>query len=307
MSTSALPPMMNMWAPAWMGFSPVLANIRDVEFAFDLPPVTLAGQAYSMANRLPIDMDADFLCREIQVVVIAATGAASPSDIRIRLRSGDGRSLNTDFMPAADLNGPMVPPWPLRRGCIVLVDFYNNNASPDVTETVWLILKGWKRNACNDPTEAPQPYLPMYERYLAPKGMDTDDFEYPFTFTSTGAMDLLQQPLQTDYDADFLLSAISGDWNTANNDVATVGNVGLTFYDQDEVPLSLRGQINPWGSPNVGMFRENTLSSGGGRPMGFWPSVWVPRGGVVLVDISFGAAATVRFSLRGQKVYGVCK
>jgi hypothetical protein len=30
-------------------------------------------------------------------------------------------------------------------------------------------------------------------------------------------------------------------------------------------------------------------------------------GGVVQLDISFGAASVVRFSLRGMKVYGVCQ
>ena len=302
----SLPPMSNMWAPAWMGFSPVLANLRDYEFAADLPPIAVAAQAYSLGNRLQIDGDADFLVREIQFAVIAAEAAVlEASDIRVRLRSGDGRMLITDFMPIVDLNGPMVPPWPLRRGSVVLVDYYNANTLG--SQTVWMVLKGWKRNPCNDPTEAPQPYVPMYSRYPAPKTLDTDDFEYPFTFTAAGPIDLLKQPLRTDNDADFLWSAVSGDWNTANNDVATVGNCAMVFYDIDEVPLCTTGVLNPWASGSAGIFRESTLSSGGGRPVGFYPSIFIPRGGIVQVDLSFGGAATVRFSLRGQKIYGVCK
>lgn len=300
-----LPPMGNIWGTPWMGFSPVLANIRDSEFAFDLPPVTIAGQARSMGNTMPIDGDADFLARELQFVVIAATGAASPSDIRVRLRSGDGRMLTTDFVPIVDLNGPLTIPWALRRGQIVLVDYLNNNAAG--TQTVWMVLKGWKRTSCSDPTEAPQNYTPMYSRYAADPSLDVDDFEYPFTFVATAAQELRQVPLRTDNDADFLWSALSGDWNTANNDVAVVGNAGLTFYDQDEVPLNVRGLVNPWSAIGMGIFRECTLSSGGGRPVGFYPSIFIPRGGVALVDISFAAAATVRFSLRGKKIYGVCK
>lgn len=304
-----LAPMGNIYAPEWFGFSSVLANIRDTEFSYDLPAIAVAGQAYSLGNQMQIGGDADFLAREFEFVVIASTagtGTPAPSDIRVRLRSGDGRMLTTDFVPIVDLNGPIAVPWPLRKGSIVLVDYFNANANNTTSETVWMILRGWKRKPCSDPTEAHAPYVPMYQRYAQLPGSDMEDFEYPFTFTSAGAQDLLQQPLQTDNDADFLWSCTVGDFNTANNDVATVGNVGLTFYDTDEVPLSVRSQINPWGSPNVGMFRENILSSGGGRPMPFFPSILIPRGGVVLVDISFAAAATVRFSLRGQKIYGSC-
>lgn len=301
-----LPPMGNIWAPPWMGFSPVLANLRDAEFAFDLPPVAVAAQAYSIGNRLQIDADADFLVREIQLVVIQAEAETLlASDIRVRLRSGDGRMLTTDFMPIVDLNGPMVPPWNLRRGSVVLVDYFNANTLG--SQTVWLVLKGWKRNPCDDPTEAPAPYVPMYQRYPVPQGQDVDDFEYPFTFTQAAAGDLLKQPLQTDNDADFLWSALAGDWNTANNDVATVGDVAMVFYDTDDVPLCIRGVQNPWGSMSAGVFRESTLSSGGGRPAPFHPSIFIPRGGVILLDLSFGGAATVRFSLRGKKIYGVCK
>lgn len=302
----SLPPMGNMYAPAWMGFSPVLANLRDIEFSTDLPPVTVTAQTYSRGNQLQIDGDADFLVREIQFVVIQAEGVSiQPSDIRVRIRSGDGRTLITDYMPIVDLNGPVSVPWPLRRGSLVLVDYFNANTRG--TQTVWMILKGWKRNPCADPTEAAQPYIPMYRRYVQPKSGDVEDFEYPFTFTAAGAVDLLQQPLRTDNDADFLWSGLTGDWNTANNDVATVGEVAMVFYDTDNVPLTVRGLINPWGSGSAGQFRESTLASGGGRPMGFWPSIFIPRGGIVSVDLSFAAAATVRFSLRGQKVYGVCK
>jgi len=145
----------------------------------------------------------------------------------------------------------------------------------------------------------------MYRRYSVPLGqrVKLEDYEYYFTFTSTGIGDLLRIPLQTDNDADFLWRGIQGDWNNLNNDVAAVGDVGLCFRDPTGVALSTTGLLNSWASPNCGQFRESILSSGGGRPAPIFPEILIPRGGVVEVDISFGAAQTVRFSLRGMKIY----
>jgi hypothetical protein len=312
MSFSPFPQFGNMMAPPWCGFSPVLRGVRDVEFELDLPPVTIAGGTvggvYSRGNQLPVDADADFLVREIQFVIVGASGSAPlPSDLRVRIKDGDGRLMTSDFVPILDINGPLVPPWPLRRGAVLIIDFLNLQAAAESSTTVWMLLKGWKRKLCpDDPLEIASPYTPMYSRYLQPDGVnDLEEFEYPFTFTS-GLGDILKTPLQTDNDADFLWRGITGDWNTANNDVQAVGDVALTFYDVDGVPILQRPLQVPWGSTYAGELRESVIGNGGGRPAPFFPEIFIPRGGVVQLDLSFGSAQTVRFSLRGLKVYGRC-
>lgn len=304
---STFPPFGNLYCPPWMGFSPVLQGIRDEDYDLDLQPVDVPAGDFANQNFLQVDTDGDLLVREFQFVITAFAGevAPTPADIRVRIRDGDGKLLTSDFMPIADLNGPIVPPWPLRRGSVPIIDYQNTGGSD---ATVWMLLKTWKRRLCpGDPLQIPSNYTPMYKRYLqnSPTA-DFDDFEYPFEFEATGATDLLKQPLQTDNDADFLWRGITGDWNCANNDVAAVGSVALTFYDVGGLPLNLYPLINPWGSGNAGQFRELTLASGGARPAVFFPEIFIPRGGIVSVDLSFGGAATVRFSLRGVKVYGKC-
>lgn len=306
-TSAGFPAFGNIFCPAWMGFSPILAGIRDIDYdlTFLSGPVTVAAGKLSRGNQMPVDSDADYLVREIQFSILAtAEGLANPHDMRVRIRDGDGRLLTSDFVPVLDMNGPFPVPWPLRRGAVLIFDFLNLGA---VSETVGVLLKGWKRLTCDDPRDVPAPYQPLYSRYLQPDATnDLDDWEYPFSFSSSGAGDQLRVPLQTDNDADFLWRAIAGDWNTVNGDVATVGNVGLTFYDVGGLPLSQYPLTNPWGSNQCGLFRESLLSNGGGRPSPFYPEIFIPRGGVVLVDLSFGAPATVRFSLRGMKVYGHC-
>jgi hypothetical protein len=300
------PDFANMYAPAWMGYTPILANLRDMEYDLDLPPVTVPPGQFVKGNQLPVDSDSDFLVREVQFVVSFVEGLVpvAPSDIRVRLRDGDGRLLTAEYVPVFDLNGPFAVPWPLRRGAVLIIDYQNVGPS---AASVWMVLKGWKRLTCDDPAELRAPYTPMYQRYQQPNsGNDLEDFEYPFSFTSAGVGDLLKQPLQTDNDADFLWRGITGAWNTNNQAVAAVSGVGLTFYDQEGVPLSQSGLVSPWGSPICGEFRELVLASGGARPSPHFPEILIPRGGVVLVDISFGAVETVAFSLRGMKVYGHC-
>lgn len=307
--TPALPAFGNMYAPPWMGFSPVLRGIRDTEFDLDLPPVVVPMGQTVRGLQLPVDNDADYLVREIQFVVAASELVVTPSDLRVRIRDGDGRLFTTDFVPIADLTGPLVPPWPLRKGCVLIVDYQNVNGAGEGSATVWMVLKGWKRKLCpEDPFELASPYVPMLEKILEPyAGQDLEDFEYPFRFDSLAAEDRYKLPLQTDNDADFVWLGITGDWNTASNDVATVGDVGLTFYDVEGLSLVQAPLLCKWGSKSCGLFRESLLASGGGRPAPFWPEVVIPRGGVVQVDISFGGPATVRFSLRGFKVYGHCR
>lgn len=309
MSAPSFPDFGNIYAPPWCGFSPVLKGIRDQDFDLDLPPVTIASAAVSRNNQLPIDADADYLVREIQFEVSGFTvSAPAPSDLRVRIKDGDGRLFTSDFVPILDLNGPLAVPWPLRRGCVLVIDYQNLHVAAESTATVSMLLKGWKRKLCpGDPLEIASSYVPMYRRYVQPDGdNDLEEFEYPFSFTSAGLGDVLKTPLQTDNDADFLWRGLTGDWNTANNDVQVVGDVALTFYDVDGVPLNQRGLVVPWGSPNAGELRESVLGNGGARPAPMFPEIFIPRGGVVQLDLSFGSAQRVRFSLRGVKVYGKC-
>jgi hypothetical protein len=309
--TPAPPPYRNPYCPPWMAFSPVLKGIRDYEFDLDLPPVAVPAGGAVRGLQLPIDNDSDYLVREIQFVIVAAEEVTppAPADLRVRIRDGDGRLFTTDFVPILDLTGPLAPPWPLRRGCVLIIDYQNLGGGGEGSATVWMIVKGWKRIECpGDPLEIALDYKPMYQRvYDNWAGQDLEDFEYPFRFDSDGVEDRFKLPLQTDNDADFVWWGITGDWNTANNDVAVVNNVGLTFYDVEGLKLVQAPLLNKWSSPNCGLFRESVLASGGGRPAPFYPEIFIPRGGVVQLDISFGAAATVRFSLRGFKVYGRCR
>jgi hypothetical protein len=298
-----------------MGYTPVIAGVEDFEFDLDLQPVAVPAGSFVLGTALAVDVDADYLVRELQFFVSAVTVDGEPStttalasDIRVRIRDGQGRLFTSDFIPIADLSGPLCPPWPVRRGSVLLIDYQNINTTVSEIATVWMLLKGWKRNPCPGTKAFAPPYVPMYRQYPTPQpGTEFEDFEYPFTFTEPGAIDLLKIPLQTDNDADFWWCGISGDWNTANNDVAVVGGVGITFYDAISLPMMQAGLLNPWGSLVGPLFRESVFSSGGARPAGFLPAIFIPRGGVIQVDMSFGQAATLRFSLRGKKIYGACK
>jgi len=303
MGSSTVPVFGNIFAPEWMGWSRILPNIRDVERDIDLPSTTVPTGGTVRNLQLPIDTDGDYLVREIQFVIFADNIQIAPDAVRVRIRDGRGKLITTDFVPVLDMNGPIVPPLPLCAGEVLYVDFQNVGVNDC---QVWMTLKGWMRTTCTAPGFEPK-YVPMYRRYSVPQTADPDDFEYPFTFTSSGAGDFLRQPLQTDNDADFLWRGLTGDWNTDNNDVPVVGQVALTFYAPDQVPLSQTELANPWGSTQAGEARELILPSGGGRVFPIYPEIFIPRGGILLVDLSFGAAATVRFSLRGVKLYGPCQ
>jgi len=294
----------NPYAPPWMGFTPVLPGIRDQEYDLDLPAVAVPNGQFVTGLQLPVDNDADFLVREIQFVVIgASTVTAAPPDLRVRIRDGEGKLFTSDYVPCVDLNGPLVPPWPIRRGSVLIIDYQNINATAETEETVWMLLRGWKRKSCVDNRSLTPDYVPMYNLYPKPNpDEEFEDFEYPqvFTFTAPGFFPKL--PLVTDNDADFWWCGLTGDWNTANNDVAVVGSVACTFYDAVGLPMLQYPLTNPWGLPG-GLFRESIFSSGGGRPAPHFPAVFIPRGSVTSVDISVGQACTLRFSQRGYKVY----
>lgn len=311
-------PIGNIYAPPWMCVSPSIAGYEDIEFDVDLPLVSVPAATIQLGTptngqTLTLDADFDFLCNEIQFVVFpVADVALEPSDLRVRIRDSFGRLVTNDFVQVQNLNGVLPFVWGLKRAGVLTFDFQNVNSGETIT--VQTVLRGWKRKACPGTQARISPYVPMYRRYSVPidQRIRLEDFEYYFTFTSTGAGDLLRVPLQTDQDADFLWRGIQGDWNTDNNDVAVVGSVGVGFRDPTGVLLNgvstsaaatASGLIVPWGSPNAQAFRESVFSSGGGRVAPIYPEILIPRGGVVEIDLSFGGAATLRFSLRGVKIY----
>ncbi len=317
---SAFPPIGNIYAPPWVPFSPVVAGICDAEFDNTAPNVQ--GQTITVLHggvpqlgkqssnqQIFVSSDADQIVREIQVLFLQpAGGVVNPSDLRIRLRDGDGRLITSDYMYAVDLCGPLCPALSVRRGTTVLIDLVNLNAAIDLN--VIVVFKSVKRILCGTTESIASPYRPMYRRYSQPgEGETYEDAEFPFELTTTGPQDFIRQTLLIDKDADFLWRGLAGDVNWASNTVSPVGNVALNFYDPSGtalVKVPVNGISTPWGSPIAGMFRECLLSNGA-KLTPQWPEIRIPKGGGIDFDASFGAAATLRFSLRGVKVYTECK
>jgi hypothetical protein len=305
-------PIGNIYAPPWMCVSPSIAGYQDLEFDISLPAATsqnaptgiaVAAASFSVGNTLQLDNDYDYLIREMWFVVLPSTGLTyQPSDLRVRIRDTEARLVTSDYVQAQNLCGPLPIIWGLKRGGVVTFDFYNTNSANAMNVVV--ILKGWKRQACPGVPAFKSNYAPMFSRYADPidKTVRLEDYEYYFTFTATGASDLLRLPLQTDNDADFLWRGVQGDWSTANNDVSVLSNAALTFYIGNNY-LNQAPNTVPWGSANAGEMREVLLSNGGGAPMPIYPEIRIPRGGIAQLDVSFAGAATVRLSLRGLKVY----
>jgi hypothetical protein len=305
-------PFGNIYAPQWMGVWPGVAGFEDREFDLDLPMTTVDAASQTAPQALAVDDDADFLIREIEFAlqpVIADGGTQiGPLDLRIRIRDGNGRLFTSDFVPIVDLTGPVLPVWPVERGAVLYIEY--QNISVTTPGTVQLVLKGIKRKACpGRPAPVASAYVPMARRYSAGfQGREPESFAYPFNFTSAGtsAFDLLRIPIQTDNDADFLWRGLTGDWEIATNDTDPVGLAWLTFWDPHNRPLTKIGLTVPWGSQNAGMPRENTLSNSGGRLAAQFPEIFIPRGGVVELTVSFGtstAAIEVIGMLRGMKLY----
>jgi len=239
-------PIGNIMAPPFMAVSPSIAGYDDLECDLSLPAPTAGITNASIAvpastiqlatptnnQQLQLDSDYDYLVREIQFVQLPVTDEAwQPSDLRVRIRDAFGRLVTSDFVQCQNLCGQLPIMWALKKGGVLSFDFQNVNA--DYTINVVVVLKGWKRIPCPGKPATVSDYVPLWKRYALPVDKHTklEDFEYYFSFTQTGAADLLRVPLQTDNDADFLWRGNQGDWNCANNDVATVGSVGVCFYD----------------------------------------------------------------------------
>lgn len=312
-------PFGNIYAPQWMGISPGLAGYDDRETDVSLPAptagfsplaVSVPPNTITTPQILKLDSDADYLVRDIEFGILPGEEGEEPGplDIRVRIRDGKGRLFTSDFIPIVDLMGPLVPVWPMERGSVLYVEYQNIGLS--VTAQVVMVLKAWKRVSCpGRPAPIAPDYVPLYRRYAAAvQGKELEDFEYPFTFTSTAGVssDLLRIPIQTDNDADYLWRGLVGDWDVATNDNTPVGSAWVTFWDPLNAPLSQIGLTVPWGSQNAGMPRENIFSNSGGRMAPQYPEIFIPRGGVIEITISFNAATpalVLRGSLRGVKLY----
>jgi hypothetical protein len=155
---STFPRLGNIYAPPWVPFSPIVPGICDLEFDNTVPQVPgnsilvlhggvpqLGQQETNSNQRLQVSSDSDEVVREIQIIALQPFGGTiNPSDLRVRLRDGDGRLITSDFVYAVDLCGPVCPGLSLRRGTVMLVDLVNMNAVTDLN--VVLIFKTVKRN-----------------------------------------------------------------------------------------------------------------------------------------------------------------
>lgn len=313
---SIVPKFSNIWVPPWVPFSPQMPNFRDEEIDLALDPVTLTGTNTQVLNNvLAFDSDADYFIRELQFIVLPTTSAPiEASDIRVRIKDGDGHLFTNDFCYAQDLCGPLCPPWPIRAGATLIVDFQNECQTTDTVIVIQLVLKGYKRRACsNVAVPLLGDYIPMRRQYPpAAEGEEYRDFCYPQRFDNIDEAptpsNLLKFPIQMDNDADFILRGVCGQWQTTKDSFPTTGDVALTLYDANSTPWNDRFLPESWGG-NYGQVRELSLTNGG-RITPLFPEVRVRRGSVIQVDISFGTVITIfRFGLRGVKAYnkGDCK
>jgi hypothetical protein len=330
----------DLYAPTWAGIYKMLPGFCDVDFDYSLgnsgdffATVTLgpsgSGTEFSLKNPVAIDIDADYLAREIYIAPIAGSvtgtsAAINPQDLKIRIRDGDGNAITSDWCTANDLNGPLGPcALGLRKGGIVSVDLWNQG---DGTLVVQMGFKGWKRFACSDQQSEIPPFIPQRNRFCKEwAGVKFEEYEYFFEFAN-GANDLYppwvtnlqpQSPnnifqkfsLQLDNDADFLWRGTTGMIMSAGAPITVPNAAFLKFYDIDQVPLAndfAHPGINPTPS---GPSAELVISNGGGRMTPHWPELLFPRGSVIPVDVLLQTPATglssFQFSLRGFKVYNL--
>ena len=313
----------NMYAPKWATITQNLPGWCDVEFDFNPLTITIAAGAKSFKNIMQVDNDADYLTRELIALPIVGTeGTVNPQDLKYRLVDGDGQFITSDWVTLNDVNGPVGPAvLPLRKGSLPYVDIWNQG-----TASVTLIVgfKGMKRVKCNTTQLDLPEFVPQSKRFCEPwaPGMWFEEYEYFFEFVN-GTLatvppwasnlqpqspnnDFQQFPLRTDDDAGFLWRGTSGMIMSKGGPAPIPGEWFLRFYDVENVPLA-KQVPRPNLLPSIaGPGAELVLSNGGGRMSPHYPEIYIPRGGVVAVDITLQTDATVsvQFSLRGVKVYG---
>jgi hypothetical protein len=293
----------NPFSPQWMGFTPALVGYRDVEIDLALPVFSLtAGQMLSGGNalQLPISGDADHLLYEFKLFLSVPGGLVS--DLRVRMRDGEGNLITSDYVQAIDLAGQFGPALRLLKGSTVLFEVQNVGT---VTLTAQFILRCVKRV----PDQAEQGlmpnYKPMYDQYSKPPaGFHDESYSYYFEFVVNFGVPAVKFPLATESDADFLWRATAGNPRTSSTALgissATKQTV-ITLYDPNGQPLTSRNvgsevPITPY---------ESVLSGWPGRATPIYPEVLIPRGGVISVDVLsspfFFATTTFQIELRGVK------
>lgn len=314
----------NMFAPKWASIVPQdIPGWCDVEFDFVPITLTVGPGAQSLKNILFVDGDADYLTRELIALPIAGTtGTLNPQDLKIRLTDGDGQAITSDWVTMNDLNGPVGPAViPLRKGSQPYVDIWNQGAA---TAVLVVGFKGVKRFPCDTKQPDVAMFVPQAKRFCKPwaKGITFREYEYFFEFVNgtlatappwavnlqpqTPNREFQQFPLQTDNDASFLWRGTSGMIMSKGGPAPVPGEWFLRFFDAATVPLA-RQVPRPGLTPSIaGPGAEMVLSNGGGRMSPHLPELYIPRGGIVSVDIGLLTPATVsvQFSLRGVKVYG---
>jgi hypothetical protein len=329
-----------MYAPSWAAITPQLPGFCDVDFDYSMGnegdfffTVTLgpsgSGTEFALKQPCNINTDADYLAREIYVgpvggSVVGVSGSINASDLKIRLRDGDGNAITSDWITANDLCGPLGPcALPLRKGSLNYIDLWNQG---DGTLVVQMGFKGWKRFPCSDVQGPIPPYIPQRDRFCKEwAGVRFEEYEYFFEFANGAnafyppwVMNLQPQSptniffkfaLPTDLDADFLWRGTTGMIMQAGGPIAQIPDAAfLLFYDYtDQVPLANvvpHPGINPTPS---GPSAEMVISNGGGRMTPHWPEILIPRGGTIPLDILLQTPAaglsSFSFSLRGFKVY----
>lgn len=303
-----LPRVSNPYAPIWVPFSPQRPGFRDEESDIRIPlNVTVPAGSTSLANVLAFDDDADFFVTEFWTLPQPQDANIAPTDIRIRIRDNDGRFYTDQFVTAMDINGPLAPPQPVKRGSVWLIDFMNVNASLAIE--VIFVVRGYKRRLCENVSEAVESAdRPMRDLYAQPRPGETfRDFEYPVILSNATDNTYLKLPVQTNNDADFFWRGVSGQYANPQNDAATIpGNVAVVFYNPNN--LSLSDGAFPSPITGFGELHESVLSAGGGQLAPHYPEVFVPRGGVIQLDVYFNpsnAPGSLNFKmlLRGVKVY----
>jgi hypothetical protein len=317
----------NMYAPKWASITPQMPGWCDVEFDFDPITITVGPGVQSLKNQLLVDGEADYLAREIIALpIVGTTGTLNPQDLKIRLTDGDGQFITSDWCTLNDLNGPIGPAaLPLRKGSQPYFDIWNQGAA---TAVLVVGFKGWKRVKCDAKQVDLPEFVPQSRRFCQPWAPQIrfEEYEYFFEFVNgvlatapPWAMNLQPQtpnqvfqqiPLRTDEDASFLWRGTSGMIMSASSE-QIVGNWFLRFFDSGIVPLALQVPRPNLVPSLAGPAAELVLSNGGGRMSPQFSEVYIPRGGLALVDIGLltSNAISVQFSLRGVKVYGeeACK
>jgi hypothetical protein len=313
----------NPYAPIWAGVTPVIPGYCDVEFDCDPMTVTIAAGQFSYKNQILIDDDADYLAREIFAMPIAGStpgvsDTINPQDLKIRIVDGDGNFITSDWVTANDLCMPVGPSClPLRKGCIVYVDLWNQG---DATLIVQMGFKGFKRFPCNN-EQGPIPKFRVLSDLYCKQwaGARFEEYEFFFEF-SNGASAFFppwsknlqpitpngifrQIPLSIDNDADFLLRGVTGMFMSTDGPTNVLEQFFLRFYNP--VIVAMANEVPRLGSvpTPAGPGAEIVLSNGGGRMVPVFPEILIPRGSNFNVDIALQATDTVQFSLRGLKVY----